>query len=200
MRKAACHFFLLCFNHAATHSNVEISLDVFCCAMLDCILSPLDCDPCPHSVWNMALSQKFPFSFKNLWVFPLQPDVLTTVLVLAAGPSLPPLHTKLLFWSLTGSLQSSHNKHRESKAPLPPPPSPSVLPRQPWHHDHRRTVHKGGRLCPRWDHWCHCSHIQGRVTLTDGWRGSSILWGVRCFQSCWEGGGLHGWRHAAFTG
>lgn len=122
MRKAACHFFLICFNHAATHSNVEISLDAFCCAMLDCILSPLDCDPCPHSVWNMALSQKFPFSFKNLWVFPLQPDVLTTVLVLAAGPSLPPLHTKLLFWSLTGSLQSSHNKHRESKAPLPPPP------------------------------------------------------------------------------
>lgn len=134
MRKAACHFFLLCFNHAATHSNVEISLDAFCCAMLDCILSPPDCDPCPHSVWNMALSQKFPFSFKNLWVFPLQPDVLTTVLVLAAGPSLPPLHTKLLFWSLTGSLQSSHNKHRESKAPLPPPPvtlcasSPALTP------------------------------------------------------------------------
>lgn len=81
------------------------------------ILMPLNCDSCPHNVWIVAL-------FTKLCVFynwaSVQPDVLTVVLVLAAGSILPPLHTKLLFWSLTGSQQSSQNKRRESKNTITP--------------------------------------------------------------------------------
>lgn len=153
--------------------------------MLDCILSPLNCDSC-HKVCELWLYHRILHSSRICECFHFS---LTSLL---SSSSLRPLPACLLFtpscsfdrWRALGRALITNAVN--PKAPLPPSPSP--LPRQPWHHDHGRIVCKGGRLCPRWDHWCHCWHIQGRVTLTDRWRGSSILWGVRCFQSCWGGG------------